>query len=210
MPIRRPCRAAHQAAQDVAAVLITRNDAVRDQEAHPARVVGEHAQRAVDLGVGPGTLAGELLPEADQRHELVGVEDARDALQNRRQAVQAEPGVDVLRRQRRQRVDRVLIELHEHEVPVLEEALVVAARQVVGLAEVQAAVQVELAARAARPGRAGLPEILRPRARDDPLARDADRQPRLDRFLVRADPEFLVALEDRDPDVVGVEAEALQ
>ena len=149
-------------------------------------------------------------PSADQRHELVGVEDARDALQDRREAVQAEAGVDVLRRQRRQRVHRVLLELHEHEVPVLEEALVVAAGQVVGLAEVQAAVEVELAARAAGAGRAGLPEVLAARAADDPLTRDADLQPRLDRLLVRAEAELLVALEDRDPDVVRVEAEALQ
>ena len=43
---------------------------------------------------------------------------------------------------------------------------------------------------------------------DDALARHADRQPGLDRLLVGAEAELLVALEDRDPDVVGVEAEA--
>ena len=107
-------------------------------------------------------------------------------------------------------LDRVLVELHEDEVPVLQEALVLAAGKIVGLAEVQPAVQVELAARAARTGRPRLPEVLRARAADDPLARDADRQPRLDRLLVRAEAELLVALEDRDPDVVRVEAEALE
>ena len=55
---------------------------------------------------------------------------------------------------------RVLVVLHEDEVPVLEEALGVVARQVVGAAELQAPVEVELGARAARPGRAGLPEIV--------------------------------------------------
>ena len=109
-----------------------------------------------------------------------------------------------------ERPDRVLLELHEHEVPVLQEALVVAAGQIVFLAEVQPAVQVELAARPARTGRAGLPEVLRARAQHDPLARDADRQPDVDRVLVRAEAELLVALEHRDPDVVRVEAEALQ
>ena len=74
----------------------------------------------------------------------------------------------------------------------------------------QAAVEVELAARAARAGRARLPEVLAARAADDPLARDADLQPRLDRLLVGPEAELLVALEDRDPDVVGVEAEALE
>ena len=62
--------------------------------------------------------------------------------------------------------------------------------QVVGLAEVQPAVEVELRARPARAGRAGLPEVLRAVARHDPLARHADRQPRLDRLLVEADAEL--------------------
>ena len=45
-------------------------------------------------------------------------------------------------------------------------------------APLQAAVEVQLRARAARAGRAGLPEVLRARAQlDDPLARHADRLP---------------------------------
>ena len=99
--------------------------------------------------------------------------------------------------------DRVLVVLHEHEVPVLQEALVLAARQVVGLAELEPAVEVELAARAARPGRARLPEVLRSRQLDDPLARHADLQPRLDRLLVGAEAELLVALEDGRPRCVS-------
>ena len=99
--------------------------------------------------------------------------------------------------------DRVLVELHEHEVPVLEEALVVAARQIVGLAELDAAVEVQLRAGAARSGRPRLPEVLRARALDDPLARHADLEPRLDRLLVRAQAELVVAREHRDPDVVS-------
>ena len=131
--------------------------------------------------------AAELLPQPDQRPEGVGLEHARHALQQRREPLQPEPGVDVLGRERRERVARLLVVLHEHEVPVLHEALVVAARQVVGLAEVQAAVEVELRARAAEAGRAGLPEVLLAVARHDPLARHADLQPRVDRLLVEAD-----------------------
>src|SRR5918998_1483499 len=55
-----------------------------------------------------------------------------------------------------------------------------------------------------------LPEVLAARARDDALARYADRQPRLDGLLVGTQPELLVALEDGDPDPLGIEAEALQ
>src|SRR5439155_7739263 len=88
--------------------------------------------------------------------------------------------------------------------------LVLLAGQVAGLPVLHAAVEIELAARAAGTGRPGLPEVLLAVAGDDPLARDADRQPRLDRLLVGPEPQLLVALEDRDPDIVGVEAEDVQ
>ena len=100
--------------------------------------------------------------------------------------------------------DRVLVVLHEDEVPVLEEALVVAAGQVVVAAQLQAAVEVELAARPARARSGPACQKFSERGQqDDPLARDADRQPRLDRLLVGAEAELVVALEDRDPDLVG-------
>ena len=76
--------------------------------------------------------------------------------------------------------------------------------------KLEPAVVVELRARAARAGRARLPEVLRARQQHDPLARHADRQPRLDRLLVGAEAELVVALEDRDPDPLGVEAEVLE
>ena len=57
----------------------------------------------------------------------------------------------------------VLVELHEHEVPVLEEALVVATGEIVRLSELEAAIEVQLRARTARPGRTRLPEVLRAR-----------------------------------------------
>ena len=190
-------RAAHDAAQDVAAILVRRDHAVGDQERHRARVVGEQTQRSVGrilLAVAP---AAHLLPQLDQRPELVGLEYRGLALNDRSQAVEPQAGVDVLRGQRRQLVHRVLVELHEHEIPVLEEALVVAARKVVGLAELEAAVEIQLRARPARSGRAGLPEVLGPRALDDPLARDPDLEPGLDRFLIGAEPELVVARQTR-------------
>ncbi len=112
-------------------------------------------------------------------------------------------------RQRRQRLGRVLVELHEHEVPELEEALVLAAGQVVRLAALDAEVEVELGVGAARTGRPGLPEVLLAGAFDDPLTRHADLEPEVDRLLVRADPELIVAAEDGHPDVVLVETEAV-
>ena len=105
---------------------------------------------------------------------------------------------------------RPLVVLHEDEVPVLQEALVLAAGQVVGRAVLEAAVEVELRAGPAGPGRPGLPEVLRARALHDPLARHADLLPALDRLLVGAEAERLVALEDRDPDVLASKPKHLQ
>ena len=132
------------------------------------------------------------------------------ALLDHGHAVEAQARVDVLGRQRRERADRILVVLHEDEVPVLQEALVVAAGEVVGRAPLQAAVEVELAARPARARRPRLPEVLLAGQQDDPRARDADRLPHRDGLLVGAEAERVVALVDRDPDVVGVEAEPVE
>ena len=96
-------RAAHHAAQDVAAVLVGGHDAVGDEEGHPARVVGQDPQRAVGREGLAVAAAGELLPQLDQRLELVGLEHRRHVLEDRRHAVEPQAGVDVLRRQRRER-----------------------------------------------------------------------------------------------------------
>src|SRR5205807_1397756 len=120
---------------------------------------------------------------------------------------------DVLGRQRRERgaavLARLLVVLHEDEVPVLQEALVLATGQVPGRPVVGPAVEVELRARPAGAARPRLPEVLRPGALDDPLARDPDLHPAVDRLLVGAEPELLVACEDRHPDVLRAEAEHL-
>jgi hypothetical protein len=169
-------------------------------------VVGEDAQRAL-----VGRLDGrQLATEAHERRELVGLEDRRHALLDHRHAVETQARVDVLAGQRRQLVDRVLVVLHEDEVPVLQEALVLTAGQVVGLAPFQAAVEVQLRARTARAGRPRLPEVVLAREQHDALARHPDRLPRRDRLLVGAQPQLGVAREDGDPDVLGAEAEALQ
>ena len=197
-------RAAHHPPQNVAAVLVGRHHAVRDQEGRGARVVGEDPQSTL-----VGLARGELPPERHQRRELVGLEDCRDALLDERHSVEAQPGVDVLGRQRGELVRRVLVELHEDEVPVLQEALVLAAGQVVLRPPLQAAVEVELAARTARARRPRLPEVLLAVARHDAAARDPDRLPRRDRLLVGAEAELLVTLEHGDPDALGIEAEPL-
>ncbi len=93
-------------------------------------------------------------------------------------------------------------------VPVLEIAIRVVAGAQIVRAELGAAVDVHLRARAAGAGRTALPEVLRGREAHDALSGYADLAPDLDRLLVGTEAEPLVSLEHRDPDRVGIEAEA--
>src|SRR5207244_10932039 len=94
---------------------------------------------------------------------------------------------------------RLLVVLHEDEVPVLQEALVLAAGEVTGGAKRDAPVGVQLRAGPAGAGRPGLPEVLRPRTFDDALAGHAELHPALDRLGVGAEPQLPVAREHGHP-----------
>ena len=202
-------RPAHDPAQDVPAVLVRGHHAVAEQEGGRPPVVREDAQRAGGLLVLAVPAARQLLPKVHERPELVGLEDRLHPLEDRRHAVEPHAGVDVPARQRRERAVVTQLVLHEHEVPVLEEALRVVPGPVVVGAELRSAVQIELRAGPARPGRPRLPEVVLAAEAHDPLVRHADRAPALDRLLVRSDPELFVAAEDRDPDPLEGEPEAL-
>jgi hypothetical protein len=202
-------RAAHDAPQDVAAILVRRDDPIGEQDGHRATVVGEDPKRPGGREVLAVALAAQLLAELDERPEVVGLEHRFHVLEDRRHALEPHAGVDVLHRQLRQRAVPLELVLHEHEVPELEEPLGVVTGAVGVRPERVAPVEVELGARAAGAGRAGLPEVVLPPEQDDALAGDADRTPAFDRLLVRTETELLVAPEDADPDALLVEAEAL-
>ena len=174
-PPRLDDRAPDQPAQHVAAALIRGRHALGDEEGHAAPVVGDdpvRLRRSRRVVVADARLAGD--PVHDQA-EAVGVEDRLGALEQHRAALEAHAGVDVLLRQRRQRPVRVEVELHEDEVPKLDVAvaiLAVRATRLESAAELLASVEVELGARAARPGLArGAPEVVAAREGDDPLSR---------------------------------------
>ena len=116
-------RAADDPAQDIAAPLVRRRDAVGDEERHPAAVVGEHAMRLRRVGRVAVRDAGLRRDPLHDQLVAVRVVDRGDVLDDARGALEPEAGVDVLLRQRRQRPVRVQLVLHEDEVPELEEAL---------------------------------------------------------------------------------------
>ncbi len=95
--------AADDPAEDVAAALVRRGHAVGDEERHPAPVVGEDPVRLrgdIRVAIGDARL------RFDPRHDplvAVGLVDRADVLEHRGAPLEAEPGIDVLRGQRRQR-----------------------------------------------------------------------------------------------------------
>ena len=93
----------------------------------------------------------------------VGLVDGHHVLQDRGRSLHAHPGVHVLFRERRQLAVGMQLELHEHEVPELEEPLATrAARTAVRLAAavLLTPVVVHLGVGTARSGAADGPEVL--------------------------------------------------
>ena len=108
-------------AEDVAATFVRGQDAVGDQERDRPGVVGDHLVAEALRLEGVRVVAEQLAHPGMDRREQVGVEVARDLLQDAGETLEAEPRVDALERQEHPAA-RPLVELHEHEVPQLEPA----------------------------------------------------------------------------------------
>ena len=165
-------------------------------------MLGDHPQRHVAGGVVAVGRAGEVDGPVDHGAQHVGVEDVAGVLQQDRHALEAHAGVDVLLGQVAED-GPVLVELvlHEHDVVVLEVALVVDGRAA-GLAPGLAPVVVQLGVGTAGTGVVGPPVVVL-----GPEALDA-----LGRQVGLVEPELLglvVVLVDGGPDPVGVEPEGV-
>ncbi len=165
-------------AQDVATSLVGREHPVGHEHRRRAGVLGEDTDgEAVAIVVVADLVrpAGELARLVDERKHQVGLPQRVDALQHGEDTLESGPGVDRRVGQRRQRARVVAVVLHEHEVPELEEAVAlgVDGGTAVG-SELRPAIEVDLAAWSARPGLAGLPEVVGVAHPLDPLQRHAD------------------------------------
>ena len=211
-------RATQQAAQHVAAAFVRGKDAVGNHERDRAAVVCADAQAEVGLGLFSGNgarnhvavvgLARQALAHGNQAAQHVSLVVGLDALHDGSRALEAEAGVDVLGGQRCERAVLLTVELGEHAVPVLEEAVAITARRAIRLAttELGALVVVELGAGAARAGRASTPEVvILAQARDVALG-NAERLPDLDGLVVVLE-DGEVQLLNRQPQHVGRELE---
>ena len=160
-------RPADDPPQDVAAALVRRDDAVGGEHRHRAAVIRQHAERLLLGALVRVARTRPALDGGDDVAEDVGLVHRVDALEQRGDALEACPGVDVLLRQRRQEPVGAAVVLHEDEVPVLEEPVARAAWRAVRpvAAMLDAPVVVQLGARAARDPSARPPRSCRRRAR---------------------------------------------
>ena len=149
--------AANDAALHIAAAFVGRVHAVADQKRGGADVVGNHAQAFV-VQVG---LAGFAGGGFDQCIKNINFIVAVHMLQDGGQSLQAHAGVHARRGQLVQGTVCLHVELHEHMVPDLDEAVAVfprAAGRTAG--DVRTVVVKNLAARAARAGIGHHPEVV--------------------------------------------------
>ena len=166
-------------------------------------MVGHHTETHVVGGIGTVSAAGEFGGTPDDGEHLVDLVHVVHALQQQGGALQPGAGVDVACRQRAGDVE-VVLGAHggellglEHEVPDLQEAVLVGLGAAVG-AEGGAAVDVDLRAGAAGAGDAHVPVVVLESTLLDVGARDAHLLPQVDGLVV--------AVQGGDPDLVGVES----
>ena len=152
--------ATHDAAEHVAAAFVARKDAVGDQERARAQVIGDHPMR--DLLRADRIDAGCVGHRLDQRAEEVDRIIVVRSLQHRGDALEPHAGIDRGPRQVDALVRGDLLELHEHQVPDLDEAIAVGiGRAGRSTRDMLAVVVEDLRTRPARADLAHGPEIIR-------------------------------------------------
>ena len=200
-----------QTAQDVTAALVAGQDAVGDEEVDGTGVVGDDAQGAggagvlvIDVG-----LTGDLLAQLDEALHDVAVEEGALVLHDGGHALEAHAGIEVAVGQLGHGAVLLAIELREHEVPELQEAIAIAAGGAVGAAaaDLLAEVEVNLGAGAAGTGGAGSPEVVVLAEAGDVVLGNAEGAPDVMRLVVVSEDgevqTLLWKLEDLGDQLVG-------
>ena len=192
--------------QHVAPPLVGRIDPVAEQEGHGAAVVGEHPVahplRRLRVVWPPHDLGSPLQKRPKEIDMVVGVH----TLQHRSQALQPRPGVDGGRRKRVLHTILVPVELHEYEVPQLEELaplpllLELVDRQIHAPLAPRPQVVVHLRTRPAGPRIGHLPEVVL-------VAQPVDARPLESRYLVPQLGRLVVGVVHRRVQPVGIHAQ---
>ena len=178
--------AADDPAQHVAATLVGRNDPVGHQEGGGAQVVGNYPVGGGELVRGTVGTLHKLRHGIDDRREEVGFVVGLDPLQNHGEALEPGTGVDTRFRQWMQLALGVTVELHEDQVPDLDDVVTLAVDQLgaAGRHGVRTAVVVDLRARSAGAGLSHRPIVVLLVESKYPIRRCTDLFPQLGGVIV--------------------------
>ena len=179
-------RAPDDAPQHVAPALVRGHHAVAHQEGRGTQVVGDHPERRRELGGRVVRTLRQLRDGLDQGQEEVGLVVRAGALKDRRETLEAGAGVDRGPRQGVHGAGRVAVELHEDEVPDLDDVVALAVDQLAPprRQRVGTAVEVDLGAGAAGAGLAHRPEVVPVAEAQDAVGRRPHRLPQPGRVVV--------------------------
>ena len=176
--------APHDAAKNVAPPFVGRKNPVRHQKTGSPEVIGNHAMTNTHRPFG---IDGDKIRDGtDQRSHQVGLVIVMRALKHCRDALKPHARVDRRLRQPNPFATRQLLELHENEVPDLDEAIAVGIGRTRRAARNMRAMVVEnLGTGTAGAGIAHGPEIVGGRDADDAIIRQpGDLLPQPERFIV--------------------------
>lgn len=184
--------AAEEAAEDVTAALILRDDAIADHHNGAADMIGDNAEGDI-----LDTILMILNPSdvRDMSHNIlygIDLKEVIDILHNASEAFEAHPGIDIRVSHRGIMAVAIGIELTKDEIPDLHKPVAIAADMAIRLtaALIGAAIEIDFRARAAGAG-ADFPEVVIPAEAGHVGGIDAD--------LIDPDiPSLVVAFEDGD------------
>ena len=199
--------AAQDTADDVACLGVRGQLAVGDGEGYGTQVVGHHAHGHVGVLVYPVFQSGKALLLVDKRLEDVGIVVRVLALEHAHQALEAHTGIDNVHGQRLEAAVGLAVELHEHDVPDLDDLRVVLVDKVasghVATLALGARVDVYLGAGATGACVAHLPEVVVLVAVDDVVGRQV-LGPVAGGLVIAGNILFGRALENSNIQILGV------
>ena len=182
--VRVAHRAPHDPPKHVAAPFVRRQHPVGDEKGGRAQMIGDDAMAAAHPA--RGAHPGRRLRRGDQRAKQVDLVIVVHALQHRGDPLQPHAGIDARPGQRPTLAIGLLVELHEDEVPDLDEAVAVfVGRAGRAAGDVVAVIVEHFGARAAWAGFAHRPEIVGGGdAQDAAFGKPGDLAPQIERLVV--------------------------
>ena len=203
---------AENTANDVAAADVVGGSAVGNGEGEETDMVGNNTVGGINtidvvltvlVGIFPGT--GDFLDLGEERSEDVGSVVGGLVLEGRHQSLEAHTGIDVLRRERLERLVGLSVELDEDDVPDFNHQGVVHVDEVGSIPAASDLVVVDFRARTAGALVTHLPKVVLHVTGDDVVLGNTNLEPEVLGLKIRLEPKVRAALKVCDIKSLGIQ-----